>query len=252
MGDAHPLGHGVWFTEVALREYSVRGVLLSGERQAFVWDTLSHPRDMAAFLPLITGRALTVAYSHADWDHIWGTGGLPHRGAVVLGHRSCLARFGDDAPTTLEEMRATEPGAWDAVELIAPNRVFDDEAGLDLGGMTVALSHLPGHTRDCCVAFVPEHGLLLIGDAAESPFPVLPPRCLIEQWIAGLKRWECDERVRRVVPAHGAIGGREILTGNIRYLRGLRDGHPVDVPAPLTDFYRATHESNLRVCGLGR
>jgi glyoxylase-like metal-dependent hydrolase (beta-lactamase superfamily II) len=82
------LGDGIFATEVALGEYDVRGVLLAGDARAVVWDTLSHPRDMAGWLPLIGGRDLVVVYSHADWDHIWGTAGLPLDRALVMGHRS--------------------------------------------------------------------------------------------------------------------------------------------------------------------
>jgi len=246
MGTLRPLASDVWCTEVALREFDVRGVFLLGGARAFVWDTLSHPRDMRGCLALAGDRPLVIAYSHADWDHIWGTGGLPHERSSIVAHRSCLARFGDDVPRTLHEMRAGEPGSWDDVLLVPPNQVFDEETTVELGGMTVTVQHLPGHTPDCCVAFVPERGLLLMGDAAETPFPVVPQDCPLDRWIAGLERWERDARARTVVPAHGAIGGGEILRDNLRYLRALRDGHPIDVPVTLNAFYRATHESNLR------
>jgi len=250
MSTIHSLERHIWVTDVALGEYDVRGVLIVGDERAFVWDTLSHPRDMEGYPPLVGDRELVIAYSHADWDHIWGTAGLPHEGAVILGHRSCLVRFGSDVPVTLREKQVAEPGAWDDVGLVAPNRVFDTETSIDLGSMTVMLHHLPGHTQDCCVAFVPAWGLLLMGDAAETPFPVVPEGSPLAQWIAELRRWERNPRVRTVVPAHGAIGGREILQRNIHYLQGLRDGHSVAVSEPLSDFYRTTHESNLRARGL--
>jgi len=246
MSTIHSLERHIWVTDVALGDYDVRGVLMVGDDRALVWDTLSHPRDMDGYPPLTGDRELVIAYSHADWDHIWGTAGLPLQGAVVLGHRSCLARFAGDVPVTLRERQAAEPGVWDEVRLVAPNRVFDSETSVELGLMTVTLHHLPGHTQDSCVAFVSERGLLLMGDAAETPFPVVPEGSPLAQWIAELQRWEGDARVRTVVPAHGAIGGREILRRNILYLQGLRDGHPVDVTEPLSDFYRNTHESNLR------
>jgi glyoxylase-like metal-dependent hydrolase (beta-lactamase superfamily II) len=239
----------VWTAEVPLREYDVRGVLVVGNRHAFVWDTLSRPRDMSGYLPLIGSLPLTIAYSHADWDHVWGTGGLPHRRAVVLGHRSCLARFGDDVPVTLREMRESEPGSWDDVQLVAPTQVLDEETTVDVEPFTVSIHHLPGHTPDCCVAFVPERGLLMMGDTAEMPVPVVPADAPLERWIAGLERWEGDLAVRTVVPAHGSIGGREILQRNLRYLKGLRDGRPVEPAGPLTEFYRRTHEANLRARG---
>jgi len=69
---ANTIGDGIFATEVALGEYDVRGVLLVGDARAVVWDTLSHPRDMTRWRPLIGGRDLVVVYSHADWDHIWG------------------------------------------------------------------------------------------------------------------------------------------------------------------------------------
>jgi len=245
-----PFDSPVWFTDVTLDDYTVRGVLIVGTERAFVWDTLSHPRDMGEYAPLIGGRQLVIAYSHADWDHIWGTAGLPHEGAVILGHRSCLARFGADVPATLRDKRAAEPDAWDGVRLVAPNSVFDTETSFDLGGATVVLRHLPGHTPDSVVAYVAAYGLLLMGDAAETPFPVVPVGSPLREWITGLRRWESEAAVRTVVPAHGAAGGREILRSNILYLEGLRDGHPVDAAGPLTNFYRDTHRANLRARGL--
>jgi glyoxylase-like metal-dependent hydrolase (beta-lactamase superfamily II) len=250
MSTTRAFDSGIWFTDVALGEYDVRGALLVGEDRALVWDTLSRPHDMRGYASLVGDRELIIAYSHADWDHVWGTAGLPYQRAVVLGHRSCRARFGGDVPATLREKQAAEPHAWDDVQLVAPTEVFDGETSVGLGAMTVTIHHLPGHTPDSAVAFVPERGLLLAGDAAETPFPVVPEASPLASWIAGLERWEEDPRVRTVVPAHGAVGGREILRRNIAYLRGLRDGTPEAVNEPLSVFYRRTHESNLRSRGL--
>jgi glyoxylase-like metal-dependent hydrolase (beta-lactamase superfamily II) len=237
---------GVWLTEVALGDYDVRGALLVGDACAAVWDTLSHPRDMAGWLLPIGDRELTVVYSHADWDHIWGTAGLPLGRAMIVGQRECRARFGTDVPKTLCERQRTEPGRWDEVTLVAPGTVFDEEMTVELGSLTLELHHLPGHTPDTIVGLVPERGLLLMGDTAETPLPVVPPGSPLAAWIGGLERWERDPRVRLVVPAHGPIGGVEILQRNIRYLRALLDGRPLPVTELLTDFYRMTHEANLR------
>jgi glyoxylase-like metal-dependent hydrolase (beta-lactamase superfamily II) len=246
MSPIRRLADDIWVTEVALDEYNVRGVLVVGDQRALVWDTLSHPRDMTGYRPLIGDRELLVVYSHADWDHIWGTAGLPHASSVIVGHSLCRTRFGDDVPVTLRERRLAEPGTWDGVALVAPNTAFDNEMVLSLGAMTIRLRHLPGHTPDSIVGFIPARGLLLMGDAAETPFPVVPAGSPLERWIAELERWERDPRVRTVVPAHGALGGPEILARNIDYLTRLRDGHRIEVVEPLTDFYRKTHESNLR------
>jgi len=162
-----------------------------------------------------------------------------------MGHRECQARFTADVPRTLRERQQAEPGAWDEVVLIAPDTVFDLESTVDLGSMTLELHHLPGHTPDTIVGFVPERGLLLMGDTAETPFPVVPADSPLSAWIESLERWQRDPRVRTVVPAHGPIGGVEILQSNIRYLRALLDGRPLTVTEPLTEFYRKTHQANM-------
>jgi glyoxylase-like metal-dependent hydrolase (beta-lactamase superfamily II) len=246
MNTPSTLGDGIFIVEVALGDYDVRGVLLVGDTRAVVWDTLSHPRDMARWRPLIGGRDLVVVYSHADWDHIWGTAGLPlGRAAIVMGHRACQARFTADVPRTLRERQQAESGAWDEVVLIAPDTVFDLDTTVDLGSTTLELHHLPGHTPDTIVGFVPEQGLLLMGDTAETPFPVVPADSPLGAWVESLERWERDPRVRTVVPAHGPIGGIDILQKNIRYLQGLLDGRPLIVTESLTDFYRKTHQANM-------
>jgi glyoxylase-like metal-dependent hydrolase (beta-lactamase superfamily II) len=242
---AFELAPGIWITEVATPDYDVRGALILGTRRAAVWDTLSHPRDMSAYLPLIGGRDLVIVYSHADWDHIWGTAGLPHDSAVVVAHELTGERFGDDVPLTLAEKRATAPGAWDAVRLIPPTRLFARDLSIDLGGLSLSLRHLPGHTPDSIVGLVPERGVLLAGDAVETPCPVVPRDCPLDAWLEELRRWERDDRVRTVVPAHGAVGGRDVIAQTGAYLEALRRGSPVHPLEPLTPFYREAHANNI-------
>ncbi|HUR93276.1 MAG TPA: MBL fold metallo-hydrolase [Gemmatimonadales bacterium] len=245
MAFTETIERNIWSTRVALGEYDVRGALVLGGERALVWDTLARPRDMRTYLPFIGSRELVIVYSHADWDHIWGTAGLPHTGVRIVAHESCSERFKTDVPKTLATKQGDEPGLWDDVVLVPPTETFSGEHSIDLGGLTVTLSHLPGHTSDCLVAFVPERGLLLAGDTVETPCPVVPADAPLDAWIAALRRWEADERVCSVVPAHGPIGGREILSRNIAYLEALRSGHPIEPAGALTPFYRKTHATNV-------
>ena len=151
-----------------------------------------------------------------------------------------------DVPHKLHEKQMTEPGRWDAIEVIPPNVTFAHELVLDLGQLTVVLSHLPGHTMDSIVAFLPEEGLLLMGDAVETPFPVVKDKRHVAPWIAVLQKWEHNSDVRIVIPAHGPISGREILQQNVMYLQSLMDGHPIALPQEINEFYRLTHEMNVR------
>lgn len=240
------LSSNVWITEVKLSEYSVRGVLIVTENEALIWDTLSHPLDMRPFISKIADREVTIIYSHADWDHIWGTGGLPYKNMKIIGHTKCLERFSNDVPMKLKQKRTNEPFRWDAVKLIAPNTTFEEELTVRIGQRPLTLRHLPGHTSDSIVAFLPSHGILLMGDTVETPFPVVPNKSSLPLWISELKRWEQDSRVKTVVPAHGNIGGREILLQNITYLQHLLNGNEIKITDTLTDFYSKTHKANMR------
>lgn len=238
----------IHLTEIRFPDYIVRGGLLLGEDTAVVWDSLSHPGDMLALLPLIAGRQVTVIYSHADWDHIWGTAALAGDRLTVIGHRRCRQRFDEDVPLTLRERRLAEPGLWEAVRLVPPDVVFDREYRLDLGGLTVELRALPGHTPDSVVGLVPEYGLLFMGDTVETPLPCLPPGCPLQEWLAELEHWRQDPRVRIVIPAHGPRGGLEIISRTIAYLQDLAAGRQRLDADGLSPFYRQTHLENLRNC----
>ena len=244
-GGLREVAPGVLFVNVSTPEYDVRGALLLGRTHALVWDTLTHPRDMAPFATLLGARRLTIVYSHADWDHVWGTAGLPLEEAEIVAHRHCLERFSSDVPETLAARRKEEPGLWDAVRLVPPSRTFDAELDLDLGDLTLCLRHLPGHTADCLVGFVPEHGVLLAGDTVETPFPVVPAGAPLREWVQGLHRWTRDTRVKTVVPAHGRVGGIDVVTSTVDYLQALADGTPTTPSGPLSSFYEATHRANL-------
>ena len=236
---------GLWLTDVALDEFDVRGAVIVGATGALVWDTLSHPRDMAPVRDLLADRPFFIAYSHADWDHVWGTDGLPAPQAIVA-HAACAARFTTDVPEKLAAQRAAQPGQWDAVVLLPPSITFTAQLTLDLGGVTVELHHLPGHSADCLVAFIPEWGVLLAGDTVETPFPlVYAGGRSLAGWIQQLVRWAQDVRVATVIPCHGEIGGRAVIQRNIAYLTALQTGDRLPGDGEMSAFYDASHVANV-------
>jgi glyoxylase-like metal-dependent hydrolase (beta-lactamase superfamily II) len=237
---------GLLLTEASLDDFDVRGAVISGDNYTVVWDSLSHPRDMQPVLPLLAQKHCVLVYTHADWDHIWGTAGLPDHDKTIIAHWLSMARFEEEAPGELRAKQIAQPGAWDDVVLVPPTLTIEDGFELTLGNISVHLHHLPGHTLDCLVGFIPQWGILLAGDTVETPLPVINADSPIGQWIAGLEKWESDERVQHVIPAHGKIGGRELLRQNIDYLQNLLAGISPAVPDNLDDFYREAHRNNLR------
>jgi glyoxylase-like metal-dependent hydrolase (beta-lactamase superfamily II) len=234
----------LWFVEVPLDGYdsNVRGAVLEGIEKIVIFDTLTRPSDMEPVLPLIGDKQIVVVYSHADWDHAWGTGALHVN--EIIGHKVCKERFANELPGTLHEFNLSKPGTWSEVILIPPTVVFDHHLTVDLGGMKLELEHIPGHTGDAIIGFIPEWGILLGGDVIEDPFPMLYDGKSLTRWIDGLRRWANDPRVQVVVPAHGDIRGVELLKNNIAYLEGLKDGSS-PLPENLGKFYAEAHQMNL-------
>jgi len=234
---------GVWTAKSGTPEFEVRSVAVLGSRRMLVFDTLLRPTDMSAFAGLAADREVVTVYSHADWDHVWGTAGLPARGGIVVAHAACAERFVAEVPGTLAERREAEPGEWDDVELVAPTVLFERTHVIDLDPWTIELHHLPGHTTDSIVAWLPEAGVLLGGDAVEDPWPLAGDEALpLGPWIEALERWLAEPGLVTVVPAHGPVQGPELLGRNIAYLRALRDGVPYAIPEGTDPFYVEHYE----------
>lgn len=225
----------------------VRAALLIGTTRAVVIDTLARPEDMAEFAVLVdrSGLPCVVIDTHADWDHAWGNGAFGK--ATIVGHTLCRTRLGGStAREELSKKRRQRPGFYDTVSLTAPNATFETQMTIDAGSFDVVLHHMPGHTGDSIVAFVPQRKLLFAGDCAEDPFPLLESGPL-DGWIAALQSWSQRE-VDKVIPAHGRISGPELLSANAAYLGGLRAGPPSPVTEPA--FYVDAHRRNVAAARL--
>lgn len=238
---------GLWTCDIAATGVEARACLLYGENHALVWDSLTRPSDMAALNEALAGKPCYLVYSHADWDHIWGTAGLLREPLSIVAHSECLRRFDDDVPRTLRRKQEEAVGIWDAVQLAPPNLTFETRLSLDLGGVTLELHHLPGHTPDCIVGWIPQWGVLLGGDAIETPLPIVNSARLLTEWLATLESWAGRADLQYAIPSHGKASGRESLEATIAYLRALVGNRNFNLPAQLDDFYRETHQKNLIV-----
>jgi glyoxylase-like metal-dependent hydrolase (beta-lactamase superfamily II) len=221
-----PGENGLFITDVEVprRGFQVRGAVLVGSKRVILWDTLTHPRDMQALVSLYAGKLLTVVYSHADWDHIGGTAALPYN--EVIAHSAAAERFGKDVPETLKKLRLEHPSEWEGVRLIPPTLTFNRQMNLDMGGQTLELHALPGHTPDSIVGFLPESGVLLAGDTLQDPHPLVKDSAAIPHWVEQLTAWAADPRLKVVIPAHGVMGGKELIEKSIAWLER------VSVPQP--------------------
>lgn len=226
-------------------DVDVRALLVCGQRYSLLIDTLLRPADLVPVADIVrgAGRPLLIVNSHADWDHWWGNAAFPE--APVIAHRLTRERQMREGKRSLAAQRRKDPAAFAEVVLRPATVAFSDALDLDLGDLSVELRPLPGHTRDCIVAYFPERRLLFAGDTVEDPIPLLNEGGF-DRWPDELLEWAT--RVRVVVPAHGAIGGPDLLRRNAAYLHGLlaEPGRAIPELQGAPAFYRRAHRRNLK------
>lgn len=154
-----------------------------GDRYVVLVDTLLNPATATALLEiarehLTGGRQLLVVNTHADWDHAWGNqvfaGPEALLQAPIIASRACAERLrSPEDQENLRNMREQEPERFGAVRLTPPTILFAEWLAIDAGGLTLELLATPGHTRDHIAVYIPEISMLLAGDAAEAPFPLV-------------------------------------------------------------------------------
>lgn len=136
-----------------------------------------------------------IALTHWHWDHVFGAAEID--APVIANYRTAveLSKMAvqDWSDAALDgRVESGEEIAFCAdnikLELPAPRHVrikpatilYDRALSLDLGGVTCQLEHVGGdHAADSCVAFVPEDGVLFMGDChydnLYSPMPHYTP-----------------------------------------------------------------------------
>jgi glyoxylase-like metal-dependent hydrolase (beta-lactamase superfamily II) len=144
----------------------------------------AHARDVrdaieAAGLP----APRTIVYTHHHWDHVWGACAWPdvevvgHRaGARVLhaeARRPWSTRYLRDEvaanPRLGPSFRARERAmrSWDGFTIVPPHVEFDTAISLPAG---VEVRHVGGgHAEDSTVIWVPDSGVVLLGDSFYPP-----------------------------------------------------------------------------------
>ena len=223
----------------------IRALLVFGQDFTLLMDALTRPADLDGVREEVArrGKPLLITNSHADWDHWWGNNAFPD--APVIAHRITTQRQQREGARELAKHQKESPVHFAGVVLRSATVIFDETLTLDLGGLHVELSLLPGHVPDETVAYIPERRLLFAADAAEDPVPLLNSGPLAG-WSDALEAWA--RRARIVAPAHGAVSGPKLLRRNAAYLRGLKSDPGRDVPelAGANSFYTGAHRRNLK------
>lgn len=160
-----------------------------------------------------------VVNTHYHVDHSLGNGVFVEAGATIVGalgqRRELLEKGAADALVQVKEV----PERFYPAELEFRGTIVFPFSGLELHSLPTA------HTASDVIAWMPDDAVLFVGDLAvawEHGNNFGDDDSDIDGWIAALDRC-LSFAPRVVVPAHGRVGGPEILTGQRDFMRELWD-----------------------------
>lgn len=209
-----PLSPGLW----RLEDGMVSCYLVAGSKRAVLVDAGVSGGDLLGAAKAITEKPITLVCTHADHDHVMSA---PQFGEVWL-HPSEYERF---------LQQKIDP---------VPMRPLWDGDIIDLGGRSLTVIHIPGHTPGSIALLDGEARFLLTGDsvAAHNIYMFGSGRCM-PAYTASMERLvSMSSRFDILHPAHGAPAvppdilpelmdaSRRLLAGELEGLPPPREGMP--------------------------
>ena len=170
--------------------------IVDGE-QALIYDThisLAHARAIRTYLESLGVREMRVVLSHWHDDHVAGN--------EVFSDCEIIAHW-LTAEILTERQVILETGNPPIFPLIHPNRTWEGELDLDIGGVRVQLRHADIHSRDGTVLVLPAQRLLFAGDCLEDTITYVaePDRLEIHaEALRAMSKW----KISSIYPNHGS------------------------------------------------
>jgi glyoxylase-like metal-dependent hydrolase (beta-lactamase superfamily II) len=188
--------HVDWFTPDDRTDRPALGAVHGADETLLVEGGAS-VAHLSAFLAELASRGrppvTAIALTHWHWDHSFGSAAVD---APVLAHRDTAAElavqagydWSDDALDArvrdgreiafCAEMIRLELPDRSSLRIVVPDRIFDAERRVDLGGAAAVIVHVGGdHSADSCVVHAPGDDVLFLGDCLyqqlHAPEPLL-------------------------------------------------------------------------------
>ncbi len=191
--------------------HEATGYLVIGEDRACVIDTMNGYNDLSAFVRSVTDKPVIVVNTHGHPDHIFGN--LYFEEAFLHPDDMTLAESFVSHPEFAAFSR--EKGLS-----MPPFRPIRGGDVIELGGKTLEIYELPGHTPGSILLLLREERILFTGDAINHHLWMQLDGCLkLDAYVKALDRvMFLENEADRIL--HGPARGFD----DISLMRCLRDG----------------------------
>jgi phosphoglycerate dehydrogenase-like enzyme/glyoxylase-like metal-dependent hydrolase (beta-lactamase superfamily II) len=165
-----------------------------------------------------------VLDSHHHGDHAYGNAVFAKEGATIVAQANCARWLRVDGPKEFEDAGRPPAGRPDLRDsfLKQPSLVFDDKLVIDDGKQRIEFLFFGhAHTPGDAFMYLPKHKILCTGDACVNGAFNFMGHADVASWIRVLERAEQLD-VKIVLPGHGPVDTRALLTRQKKYFVELR------------------------------
>jgi glyoxylase-like metal-dependent hydrolase (beta-lactamase superfamily II) len=194
-------------------EEEVISYLILGHSRALLFDTGMGLDSISPVVKQLTTLPVTVINSHTHYDHMGGNYEFDHVLAMRTGFTLLHAREGWDHPSVKHEVTTDAlclqqlPGFDTAHYKIRPFPIAQfvkDGDEIDLGGVTLRIVAVPGHTPDAIALLDKAEGYLWTGDSFyQGPIYLFSDETDLAAYEKSVERLAAlVPEVKEIFPAH--------------------------------------------------
>jgi glyoxylase-like metal-dependent hydrolase (beta-lactamase superfamily II) len=204
--------------------------IVIGTRATLVVDTGLGPRNGATVARvaarLSSNQKLFLTTTHFHPEHAAGEGGFPPNTVLIRDavQQQEMEQHGAEMVAMFSSRSAQNKELLADATLRSPDIIFDTEAKLDLGGVTVRLLWFGGaHTKGDELTFVEPDGTLISGDVVQNKVVpnIFGDGGTPSSWLAVLDKISALP-VRLVLPDHSAPGDGSLVAKERAFIGDLR------------------------------
>ncbi|MEG0974031.1 MAG: MBL fold metallo-hydrolase [Comamonas sp.] len=231
------------------------GFVVTGD-SVVVIDALGSPalaEQLVQKIKAITSKPIsTVILTHYHADHIYGLQVFKALGAKVIANGLAKEYINSDTARLRLDASRTELAPWinASTHLVnADEWVGADSSKLSIGGVDFVLQHMgPAHTPEDTAVFLPQSGVLFIGDVVFRNRIPYVGQADSRHWVAALDSL-LQQPVKVMVPGHGPSSDepKKDMQLTRDYLVFLRDSmaRAAQNLDPFDEAYKATDWSRF-------